>query len=104
MIFEGNLQAGRAAEIDNIKTLIEDSLQNRQTADGFRILSYESDQEILLEPQRPWKISYLDTDVTKPDGERNPSKWTVRLNASLDQVMRATRPRPAQLLRSELLM
>ena len=46
------------------------------------------------------EISYLDTDVTR-GGERNPSKWTVRANASLDQVMQG-RARPAQLLKSEL--
>ena len=48
------------------------------------------------------EISYLDTDVTR-SGERNPSKWTVRMNASLDQVMQG-KPRPAQLLHSELIM
>ena len=97
------MQAGRAAEIDNIKNLIKNTLQNRQTADGYRILSYESDQEILYEENRPWKISYLDTDVTRPANERNPSRWTVRLNASLDQVMQGL-ARPATLLRSDLLM
>ena len=74
LVFEGEMAAGRAAEINNIKTLIENTLQNRQTADGYRILSYEPDQEILLEPQRPWKISYLDTEVTRPDGVANPSR------------------------------
>ena len=99
--------AARAAEIEALKTSIKDtlqqSLQNRRTEDGELILSYESDQEILFEAARPWKISYLDTDVTR-NGQRDPSKWTVRMEASLDQVMRSSRPRPAQLLRSELLM
>ena len=99
--------AARAAEIEALKTRIKNELQqttqNRRTAEGELILSYESDQEILFEQGRPWKISYLDTTVTR-DNQRDPSKWTVRMAASLNQVMRASRPRPAQLLRSELLM
>ena len=96
--------AAKAAEISALQQRIRDTLQqsmeNRRTADGRLILSYESDQEILLEAGREWKISYLDTDVVK-HGARNPSRWTVRMNASLDQVMQG-RARPAQLLRSEL--
>ena len=48
------------------------------------------------------EIAYLDTAVTR-NGERNPSKWTVRMNASLGRVQ-SNHPRPAQLLWSELLM
>ena len=51
------MEAGRGAEVARIKTAIEDTLQNRQTAAGHRILSYESDPEILFEATRPWKIS-----------------------------------------------
>ncbi|HIF06359.1 MAG TPA: hypothetical protein EYQ64_05235, partial [Gemmatimonadetes bacterium] len=59
------------------------------------------DQEIILEEGRPWKVSWMDTQVDRVG--RNPLQWTARLNASLDQVMQG-RPRPAQLRRSELLM
>ena len=80
LIFEGNLQAGRLAEINNVKTLIENTLQNRQTADGYRILSYERDQEILLESQRPWKISYLDTELESQEQIVNAEFSSIREN------------------------
>ncbi len=54
--------AGRAAEIDSLKTAIQNTLGNRRTADEHLILTYESDQEILYDGDaRPWKFSYLDT-------------------------------------------
>ena len=63
--------AAKAAEIGALKQRIKDTLRqtmdNRRTTDGRLILSYESDQEILLEEGRGWKISYLDTDVTKAE-------------------------------------
>jgi hypothetical protein len=96
------MEGGRGPEIDRIKTRIKETLHNRRTSEGRRILSYESDQEIIFEEDRPWKISYLDTEVAK-NGERNPSQWTVRLNASLDQVMQGL-ARPATLLQPQLLM
>ncbi len=49
------------------------------------------------------EIRYLETDVIK-HGARDPTRWTVRMNASLDLVMQSPLPRPAQLLRGELLM
>ncbi len=51
-------------------------MENRRAADGRLNPSFESDQGILLEEAHPWKISYLDTGITK-HGERHPSKsWT----------------------------
>ncbi len=49
--------AAKAAEIASIKQRIQDTLQqtmeNRRTADGRLILSYESDQEIILDGGPP---------------------------------------------------
>ena len=97
--------AARERQIAEVKAKIRAEIEkksNRRTADDRLILSFESDQEILFEQGREWKISFLDTNVDRA-GERNPSKWTVRMNASLDQVMQGI-PRPAQLLHSELIM
>ncbi len=50
--------AAKAAEINALKLRIQETLQqsmeNRRTADGRLILSFESHQEILLEAARPW--------------------------------------------------
>ena len=94
------MAAGRGAEIASLKRDIENTLGN-QREDGQLVLAFESDQLILYDPARDWKISYLDTRVT-PQGA-NPSTWNVQFNASLDQVMQGL-TRPATLLKSELWM
>ena len=51
--------AAKATEINALKTRTQETLQqsieNRRTAGGELILSYESDQELLLGAARPWK-------------------------------------------------
>ena len=107
VIFDSESLEGPARErqIAEVKAKIRAEIEKksiRRTADDRLILSFESDQEILFEQGREWKISFLDTNVDRA-GERNPSRWTVRMNASLDQVLQGI-PRPAQLLHSELIM
>ena len=71
---EGGAKTAEIAALKrNIQDTLQQSMENRRTADGRLILSFESDQEILLEAGREWKISYLDTEVTR-NGEQNPSK------------------------------